>query len=405
MKRIFIFSLICFFVFHPVLIVYSQDKYSSEKLDTTDIKGMVKDKLYKLEELIEYEILISEFYNGDYHLTLKKAVEFASQAEEYIKKEEFDAAIKKIEMAEDLAKKVLNLSNGESNDLKSKVENRVQKLEILFEYSNKLYFNYDLKNISPKLKDLFKLAKESYEKARVEASRKEYISAQDSVAIAMDCLLNAMRLSVDELLPEIKALIKEKIADVDELIKDDMDSMLQSGNEEIEWYLNQGLKYRDMAEKDMQKKFIQSYEMIQLSRGYCNMALKMMGERDKEDNTTFVVISKFQQNKMEEFESRSKMEYAFLKAYEKLWDVKNWLLYQDILISRVAAELNGSDDYILKTRLKRLLDMRKSAEVSMFLGNNNLAYTFQYSAAKLSYKLLELAKTKTAKPDKSTKKP
>jgi hypothetical protein len=254
-----------------------------------------------------------------------------------------------------------------------------------------------------KLKELFQQARLSYENARAKAKRKEYISAQDSISFAVDCLLSAMKLSVVELLPEIEGIIKEKIADVDDLVKDDVDSILQSGNEEIQWYFNQGFKYRDMAEKDMQKDFVRSYEMIQLSRGYCNMALKMV--KYKKDDTSFTAISKFEQNKIEELEIKNKKEYDFYRAYEKLWNVRKTLSYQDPLVERVISAVNGSNDYGLKTRLKRLMDFRKLAEVSMFLENNKLVYTFQYSVAKLSYKLLELSKTKTAKPNSSSKKP
>ncbi|MDD5772714.1 MAG: hypothetical protein PHX78_04515 [bacterium] len=403
MKRIFIFSLIFIFVLNPAFIVYSQDNYSNESIDTSNIKEMVKSKMTALEELIEYEIMISEFYNGDYHLTLKKAIEFTSQAKGYIEKGEFDQAIKKIEFAEDFANKVFNLSNYESNDLKSKVENRMQQLDILFECCNRLYFNNDFTGFSVKLKELFQQARVSYENARAEAKRKEYISAQDSISFAVDCLLSAMKLSVEELYPAIEGIIKEKVVDLDELVKDDMDSILESGNEEIQWYFNQGLKYRDMAEKDMQKDFVRSYEMIQLSRGYCSMALKMV--RDKKKDSTFVAISKFEQNKIEELEIKNKKEYDFFKAYEKIWDMKNRLSYQDPLVARVIIAVNGSNDYVLKTRLKRLMDFKKSAEVSSFLENNKLAYSFQYCVAKLSYKLLELSKIKTAKTDSSGKKP
>lgn len=403
MKRIFISGLIFIFVLNPAFIVYSQDSYSSEGIDTSNIKELVKSKMFTLDELIEYEISISEFYNGDYHITLKKAVEFASQAREYIEKGEYDLAIKKIEITEDLANKVLNLSNYESNDLKSKVENRMQQLEILFEYSNKLYFNNDFIEFNVKLKELFQQARVSYENARAETKRKEYISAQDSISFAVDCLLSAMKLSANELLPAVEGIIKEKIADIDEMAKDDVDSILQSGNEEIQWYYNQGLKYRDMSEKDMRKDFVRSYEMTQLSRGYCNMALKMV--RYKKDDSTFTAISKFEQNKIEELESRHKKEYAFFKAYEKLWNVKNRLIYQDSLIERVLAAVKGSNDYVLKARLRRLLDFRKFAEVSLFLENNSLANTFQYSVAKLSYKLLELSKAKTVKTGSPGKKP
>ncbi|MEW6088766.1 MAG: hypothetical protein AB1498_10740 [bacterium] len=398
MKKLFIFGIIFIFVLHPVFIAYSEERHSDKELDTSDIKEMVKEKMFKLQELIEYEILISEFYNGDYHLTLKKAIEFASQAKEFIEKGEFNAAIKKIELAEDLSNKILNLSNAESNELKNRVENKMQQLETLFEYSNKLYFNNNFNDISAKLKDLFQQAKLSYEKARAETKRREYISAQDSINFAMDCLLSAMKLSVDELLRGIENIMKEKIADLDDLVKDDVDNVLQSGNEEVEWYFNQGLKYRDMAEKDMRKNFVRSYEMIQLSRGYCNMALKMT--RDKKDDTAFIPISRFEQNKIEEMESKNKKEYEFFKAYEKLWDVRNSLAYQDALIERVISAVNRNNDYVLKTRLNRLLDFRKSAEVNLFLDNNNLASTFQFSIAKLSYKLLELSKFKTAKSNK-----
>ena len=363
---------------------------------------MVKSKMFVLEELIEYEILISEFYNGDYHITLDKAVEFTSQAKEYIEKGEFDKAVRKIEFAEDLAKKVLNLSNFESNDLKSKVENRMRQMEILFEYCNRLYFDNDFTDFSLKLKELFQQARVSYENARAETKRREYISAQDSISFAVDCLLSAMKISADELFPLVESMLKEKILDVDDLVKNDIDSILQNGNDETKWYFNQGLRYRDMAEKDIQKNFVRSYEMIQLSIGYCRMALEMV--RDKNDDATFIPVSKFEQNKIEKLEIKNKKEYDFIKAYEKLWQVKNNLSYQDPIFERVIISVNRNNDLISKIRLKRLMDFKKLAEVSLFLEDNQLANTFQYCAAKLSYKILEISNAQNAKRGNSVNK-
>ena len=74
MKRIVVLCLVFIFVIDFVSIVHSQGSNRSESLDTSNIKEVIKAKMLVLEELIEYEILISEFYHGDYHITLKKAV-------------------------------------------------------------------------------------------------------------------------------------------------------------------------------------------------------------------------------------------------------------------------------------------------------------------------------------------
>ena len=399
MKRFFILSLFFIFIFDCSSFTYSQGNNRDGSLDTSNTEDVVKVKMLALEELIEYEILISEFYNGDYHTTLKKAIEVTSQAGELIEKGKYDRAIRRIEIAVDLANKVFNLSNKESSNLEIKVKNRMQQLERLFEYSNKLYFNNDFTDFSLKLKELFQQAKVSYGNARSETKNKQYISAQDSISFAMDCLMSAMKYSADELLPVVKGIIREKIADVDELIENDMDSILQSGSVEIQWYFNQGLKYRDLAEKDMQKSIFRSYEAIELSRGYCNIALKKV--HYEKDDSVFVAISRFEQNRIEKLELKNQKEYDFFKTFEKLCDVRNRLSYQDSLVKKVISAVNGSKDYSLKTRLKRLLDIRKSIEVSLFLEDNNSINTFQYVVAKLSYKLLEFSKLKSAKSGNS----